>query len=82
MPVLEVPRSGYYEWLSSDKTSDEKAAEEILSYIHDFYNRQIRIGGLAQCINIDRGYLYSLFRRYLGVSPKEYLTKLPHGERR
>lgn len=48
--------------------------DSALSYIHDFYNRQIRISDLAQYINIDRVYLYSLFRKQVGISPKEYLT--------
>ena len=58
----------------SNRACAQQYVDSALSYIHDFYNRQIRIGDLAQYINIDRGYLYSLFRKYLGVSPKEYLT--------
>ena len=56
------------------RTRQQQYVDNARSFIHEFYSRQIRVADLASYINIERGYLYSLFRQYLGVSPKEYLT--------
>ena len=55
-------------------TRQRQYVDNACSYIHEFYNWRIRVSDLARHVNVDRAYLYTLFRKYLGVSPKEYLT--------
>ena len=44
-------------------------------YIHNNYTYNIKITDISGYVNIDRTYLFKLFQRKLGISPKEYLTK-------
>ncbi|MEY8354457.1 AraC family transcriptional regulator [Lachnospiraceae bacterium 54-53] len=44
------------------------------SYIHHNYSYPIQIRDVAKYVGIDRTYLYRLFMKYKGVSPKHYLT--------
>lgn len=46
---------------------------KALEYIRSHYEN-MKIQELADYVNVNRGYLYSLFIRELGISPKEYLT--------
>lgn len=47
--------------------------EQCLSYIADYYDVQISVRDIADSINIDRTYLYKLFKKNLGISPQAYL---------
>ncbi len=43
-------------------------------YIRHNYSYPIQIGDVANYVGIDRTYLYRLFMKYKGISPKHYLT--------
>ncbi len=43
-------------------------------YIHHNYSYPIPIADVARHVGIDRTYLYRLFMKYKGISPKRYLT--------
>lgn len=43
-------------------------------YVRNNYFNAIHVTDIARYVCIDRTYLYELFRRYLDVSPQEYLT--------
>ncbi|WP_333648189.1 AraC family transcriptional regulator [Lacrimispora sp.] len=43
-------------------------------YIHHNYSYPIQIHDVARHVGIDRTYLYKLFVKYKGISPKHYLT--------
>lgn len=43
-------------------------------YIHHNYSYPIQIGDVASYVGIDRTYLYRIFVKYKGISPKHYLT--------
>lgn len=43
-------------------------------YMHHNYSYPIQIGDVARYVGIDRTYLYKLFVKYKGISPKHYLT--------
>lgn len=45
-----------------------------IEYIHNNYSNTIHVADIAAYVCIDRSYLYTLFRRSLGVSPQDYLT--------
>lgn len=46
---------------------------KALEYIRNHYE-SMKIQELADYVNVNRGYLYSLFIKEMGISPKEYLT--------
>lgn len=43
-------------------------------YIHHNFSYPIQIGDVAKHVGIDRTYLFKLFKKYKGISPKQYLT--------
>lgn len=43
-------------------------------YIHHNYSYSIQIKDVAGYVGIDRTYLYKLFKKHKGISPKQYLT--------
>lgn len=45
----------------------------LIDYIHANYNSSNVINAMAKDRNISRSYIYKLFKRYLDVSPSEYL---------
>lgn len=45
-----------------------------MEYVRNNYFESIRVTDIAKYVCVDRTYLYELFRRYLDVSPQEYLT--------
>lgn len=48
--------------------------EKIKGYIHQHYAEPITINEIASNFGIKRRYLTSIFQRYIGLSPIEYLT--------
>ncbi|MHB8964157.1 MAG: AraC family transcriptional regulator [Saccharofermentanales bacterium] len=52
----------------------ENYVRKCLEYIDSNYAADISVKALASHIGIDRSYLYSLFMKYLGKSPKDYIT--------
>lgn len=44
------------------------------TYIRHNYSYPIQIGDVAKYVGIDRTYLYRLFMKYKGISPKQFLT--------
>lgn len=45
-----------------------------VEFVRNNYFESIRVADIAKYVCVDRTYLYELFRRYLDVSPQEYLT--------
>ena len=45
-----------------------------VEFVRNNYFNSIRITDIAKYVCVDRTYLYELFRRYLDVSPQDYLT--------
>ncbi len=52
---------------------DNVYIRRAMEYIHNNYSSPIRVADIASYVCIDRSYLYTLFRRDLGVSPQNYL---------
>lgn len=48
--------------------------KEISDYIERHYSEDITVEGMAEYLNLSRGYLNKLFKKYTGKSPKEFLT--------
>ena len=49
--------------------------ERAIQYICNHYARAIRVTDIADCVCIDRSYLYKLSKKTLGVSPQEFLIR-------
>lgn len=70
--------------LSFHKTTDKSGVNSIskthvynaIEYMQMNYQNNINISDIAQYLHVDAGYLYNLFIKYLGISPKEYLNRL------
>lgn len=46
-----------------------------LDFIHNNFSYEIGVAEIARAVGIDRTYLYRIFRKEVGQSPKEYLTR-------
>ncbi|MGM9652020.1 MAG: helix-turn-helix domain-containing protein [Eubacteriales bacterium] len=60
----------------------EAYVRRAMEYIKSNYDRKVRITDIAQTLWLDEGYLYNLFMRYAGMSPKEYLNRVRLGRAR
>jgi AraC-like DNA-binding protein len=49
---------------------------KAMQYIQMNYYRDINISILSKYLGLDRSYLYIIFKQYLKISPKEYLSKI------
>ena len=58
----------------SEPGMDNLYIRRAVEYIRRNYSNAIRITYVADYVCIDRSYLYTLFRRKMGVSPQDYLT--------
>ncbi len=53
-----------------------KIVSRAVRYIEENYSDpSIKVAQIAKQVNVERGYLYSLFMKYLNLSPQEYLMK-------
>ncbi len=48
---------------------------KALEYIEYHYNFEIKIADISHAVGIDRTYLFRLFKKHKGISPKAYLTE-------
>lgn len=58
------------------KSEDKKNiyVEKAIEYIKNNYYSGIRISDISNYIGINRSYLYTLFIKYTGISPQQYLN--------
>lgn len=59
---------------TSEADFERNYLERARQYIHHNFSYPIRIEDVAWHVGIDRTYLYKLFKKYMGISPKQYLT--------
>ncbi|MEA4887955.1 MAG: AraC family transcriptional regulator [Clostridiaceae bacterium] len=62
------------------ETLQEEYLRQAVRFIAGHYARSLSIREIAAHVGLDRSYLYSLFRRYLKQTPKEYLTRFRIGK--
>lgn len=60
---------------SSIETRQEEYLRQAIRYIENNYADEITVRAIASHVGLDRSYLYSLFQRYLKITPKAYLTR-------
>lgn len=59
-----------------ENTGRNKIVSRSIRYIEENYsNPDIRVTEIAKEVNVERGYLYTLFMKHLNLSPQEYLMK-------
>lgn len=68
---LKLPNRG----TTLPKTPQQCYLDYALSYISQFYQKQLTIQEIAEYVHIDRTYLYKLFKDSFGISPKAYLIQ-------
>lgn len=56
-------------------TAGEIHFHSILKYIHQNYFNEISVQGIAQEMNIDRTYIFKLFKKYMQISPSQYILR-------
>lgn len=56
-------------------TKESVYVQEAVTFIRNHYSRGIRVADIARHLNVDRSYLYTIFKRSMDLSPKDYLTK-------
>lgn len=49
--------------------------QSAVSYVRNHYAEGLTVADIAEYLNVNRSYLYTLFIRGLGIAPKDYLTK-------
>ncbi|MBO5007980.1 MAG: AraC family transcriptional regulator [Clostridia bacterium] len=59
----------------TDSMNSRTMAKSIAQYIEDNYYKPLRISDVAKSFYITRSYMYTLFKREMGISPKEYLIE-------
>ena len=52
----------------------QEYVDRALDFIHNNFSYEIGVAEIARSVGIDRTWLYRIFRRQVGQSPKEYLT--------
>lgn len=50
--------------------------QHCIRYMHDNYSEDCQINTIAKKLGLSRAYLFKLFKKYVGVSPSEYLQEL------
>lgn len=47
-----------------------------IQYIHQNYDRPIRVEHIASAVNVHPGYLHRIFKKHMNTTPTDYLTRL------
>ena len=67
-----VKNNGYS---GEDKNMGKRYVESSIGYIHRYVYKKVTVEELAETVNVDRSYLTVLFKKYIGMSPKQYILK-------
>ncbi|WP_461225821.1 AraC family transcriptional regulator [Lacticaseibacillus suihuaensis] len=54
----------------------QQRIDDTLAFLHTHYQEPLTVAGLAQRVNVSRGYLTKQFKAALHVSPQQYLQRL------
>ncbi len=58
-----------------EKDAQKRHVSRAMEFIHHNYYKSVKISDIADNLYIDRQYLCNIFRKYAGISPKEYLMQ-------
>ena len=57
-------------------TSRRKLLVDAESYMRNHFQEEITIEDISKSLSVNRRYLYKLFKKYSGISPKQYLNNI------
>lgn len=60
--------------ISKELTTKNPYIRDAISFIKNNYSSGITVNDIAKHLSISRSYLYILFNKFLGISPKDYLS--------
>ena len=64
-------------WHETPKpTAKNRYVDGAVEYMNQNFHRSLSVGEVAKNQNVDDRYLYNLFIKHLGLSPKQYLNEL------
>lgn len=61
---------------NSESVFDNAAFNEMIRYINEHYREKLQLGELSKQFNMNRTYCSELFKKNMGISFVEYVTKL------
>lgn len=61
---------------NSESVFDNAAFNEMIHYINEHYQEKLQLGELSKRFNLNRTYCSELFKKNVGISFVEYVTKL------
>jgi AraC-like DNA-binding protein len=73
--ISELIRQNGSKEHKTKQSFQEEYIRKCIMYIADHYSNSLNVKELSTFVGLDRSYLYSLFMRYLRISPKEYITQ-------
>lgn len=62
--------------VNSESVFDNAAFNEMIRYINEHYREKLQLGELSKQFNMNRTYCSELFKKNMGISFVEYVTKL------
>lgn len=60
---------------NSETSKENVYIQEAISYIRNHYAQGLSVADIAAHLNVNRSYLYTLFKNSLDMTPKEFLTR-------
>lgn len=58
-----------------DISKENNYIQKAVTYIRNQYSKGLNVADIARHMNVNRSYLYTIFKDNLGISPKDFLTK-------
>lgn len=75
--ILHYINEGYLSYSNgSPLITPPKLITEIIQYINRNFSRNCTLESIAQYANISKSYLSAVFKKYIGISPYEYLLNI------
>ena len=71
----------HYDYIDRDQThkpmpeQDRIQMREVMNYINEHFDNEIRLADLASIAHVSPAYFSTLFKRYNGLSPVEYIVR-------
>lgn len=57
------------------ENQSERYLQLAVEYIMKNYSREIRVAEISNYVGLDRSYLWSIFKKYLNISPQQFVIK-------
>lgn len=77
LQILKIVNQGYVRpAVEQPKTKTPKIIKDVIEYINRHFHEAITLEQMAKHFSISKSHLSSYFRKYIGVSPYEYLLNV------